>query len=32
MSRPDDFYDNAFLESCFGKLRTKLAMEVYADV
>lgn len=32
MSRPDNCYDNAFLESCFGKLKTELEMEVYADV
>src|SRR5262244_1633310 len=32
MSRPDNCYDNAFLESCFGKLKTELAMEVFADV
>jgi putative transposase len=31
MSRPDNCYDNAFLESCFGKLKTELAMNVYAD-
>ena len=32
MSRPDNCYDNAFLESCFGKLKTELPMKVYADV
>src|SRR5215831_2773752 len=32
MSRPDNCYDNAFLESCFGKLKTELEMEVYADL
>jgi putative transposase len=32
MSQPDNCYDNAFLESCFGKLKTELAMEVYGDV
>ena len=32
MSRPDNCYDNAFLESCFGKLKTELQMQVYADV
>jgi transposase InsO family protein len=32
MSRPDNCYDNAFLESCFGKLKTELPMEVYAEV
>jgi hypothetical protein len=31
-SRPDNCYDNAYLESCFGKLKTELVMEVYADV
>jgi putative transposase len=31
MSRPDNCYDNAFMESCFGTLKTELAMEVYAD-
>jgi transposase InsO family protein len=32
MSRPDNRYDNAFLESCFGKLKTELPIEVYGDV
>ena len=32
MSRPDNCYDNAFLESCFGKLKTELPMEIYGDV
>src|SRR5262249_47524565 len=32
MSRPDNCYDNAFLESCFGKLKTELEMEIYGDV
>jgi transposase InsO family protein len=32
MSRPDNCYDNAFLESCFGTLKTELEMEVNADV
>ena len=32
MSRPDDCYDNAFMESCFGTLKTELEMEVYADL
>jgi putative transposase len=32
MSRPDNCYDNAFLESCFGTLKTELEMEVYPDV
>ena len=30
MSRPDNCYDNAFMESCFGTLKTELEMEVYA--
>lgn len=32
MSRPDNCYDNAFMESCFGTLKTELEMEVYADL
>jgi transposase InsO family protein len=32
MNRPDNCYDNAFMESCFGTLKTELAMEAYADV
>jgi putative transposase len=32
MSRADNCYDNAFLESRFGKLKTELPMEVYGDV
>jgi transposase InsO family protein len=32
MSRPDNGYDNAFMESCFGTLKTELEMEVYADL
>ena len=32
ISRPDNCYDNAFLESCFGELKTELELEVYADV
>jgi len=32
MSRPDNCYDNAFMESCFGTIKTELEMEVYADV
>ena len=31
-SWPDNCYDPALLESCFGKLKTELAMEVYTDV
>lgn len=29
MSRPDDPYDNAFMESCFGTLKTELEMQPY---
>src|SRR5207302_6681761 len=32
MSRPANCYDNAFMESCFGTLKTELEMEVYADL
>lgn len=32
MSRPDDCYDNAFMESCFGTIKTELEMGLYADV
>jgi putative transposase len=32
MSRPDNCYDNAFLESCFGTIKTELEMEVYANL
>jgi transposase InsO family protein len=32
MSRPDNCYDNAFMESCFGTLKTELEMTVYADL
>ena len=32
MSRPDNCYDNAFMESCFGTLKTELEREVYADL
>jgi putative transposase len=32
MSRPDNCYDNAFMESCFGTIKTELEMEVYGDV
>jgi transposase InsO family protein len=32
MSRADNCYDNAFMESCFGTLKTELEMEVYANV
>ena len=29
MSRPDNCYDNAFMESCFGTVKTELEMEYY---
>jgi transposase InsO family protein len=32
MSRADNCYDNAFMESCFGTVKTELEMGVYADV
>jgi transposase InsO family protein len=32
MSRPDDCYDNAFMESCFGTIKTELEMGRYADL
>src|SRR5262245_22847623 len=32
MSRADNVYDNAFVESCFGTIKTELEMEVYANV
>jgi putative transposase len=32
MSRPDDCYDNAFMESCFGTIKTELEMGLYADL
>jgi putative transposase len=32
MSRADNCYDNAFMESCFGTLKTELEMEVYANL
>lgn len=31
MSRPDNCYDNAFMESCFGTIKTELEMEGYAN-
>ena len=31
MSRTDDCYDNAFMESCFGTLKTELEMEAYPN-
>lgn len=32
MSRPDNCYDNAFMESCFGTIKTELEMGVYANL
>lgn len=32
MCRPDNCYDNAFMESCFGTIKRELEMEVYDDV
>ena len=32
MSRADNCYDNAFMESCFGTIKTELEMEVYANL
>jgi putative transposase len=32
LSRADNCYDNAFLESCFGTIKTELEMEVYANL
>ena len=32
MSRADNCYDNAFMESCFGTIKTELEMEGYADL
>ncbi len=31
MSRAADCYDNAFMESCFGTLKTELEMEPYEN-
>jgi transposase InsO family protein len=31
MSRADDCYDNAFMESCFGTLKTELEMKPYRN-
>ena len=31
MSRADNCYDNAFMESCFGTIKRELAMDVYDD-
>lgn len=32
MSRADDCYDNAFMESCFGRLKAELEMISYATI
>jgi transposase InsO family protein len=32
MSRADNCYDNAFLESCFATIKRELEMEVYDDM
>ena len=32
MSRADNCYDNAFMESCFGTVKTELEMEPYQNV
>jgi transposase InsO family protein len=32
MSRPDNCYDNAFMESCFGTIKRELEMGVYDDL
>lgn len=32
MSRPDNCYDNAFMESCFGTIKAELEMGAYAEV
>jgi putative transposase len=32
MSRADNCYDNAFMESCFGTIKTELEMGVYATL
>lgn len=31
MSRAANCYDNAFMESCFGTLKTELEMKLYAN-
>ena len=31
MSRPDNCYDNAFMESCFGTMKRELEMEGYEN-
>ena len=32
MSRADNYYDNAFLESCLGTIKRELEMDVYDDM
>ena len=32
MSRPDNCYDNAFMESCFGSIKTELEAAVYDSI
>jgi len=32
MSRPDNCYDNAFLESCFATIKRELELEIYHDI
>jgi transposase InsO family protein len=32
MSRPDHCYDNAFMESCFGTIKTELEMTEYESI
>ena len=31
MSRPNNCYDNAFMESCFGTIKTELEMTEYEN-
>jgi transposase InsO family protein len=31
MSRPDNCYDNAFMESCFGTIKNELEMTEYEE-
>jgi transposase InsO family protein len=32
MSRADNVYDNAFMGSCFGTIKSELEMGVYANL
>ncbi|MEM7476514.1 MAG: IS3 family transposase [Planctomycetota bacterium] len=32
MSRAGDCYDNAFMESCFGTMKTEMEMEIYESL